>query len=172
MKKFEKYFKISLVDASSECRHHTRLAFLKFREMFPDEAREMYREFDEHAQKAIQEEEGSIKTPPKKCSGDKKKMMSQKFSTKGPKLTDSSIRKNATVKVPKNTEGSKTYTKHSDISSKFDNKNVPKTRRSDTNLEECKIYKKDSATNNSENEISSKSKIRFIKELHQFLRHS
>lgn len=62
---FEEYFKTSLSDASSDCRHYTRLAFLKFKELFPNEADDIYVGLDNATQKAIIDEEqngGQVKT--------------------------------------------------------------------------------------------------------------
>lgn len=54
---FENYFKASLTDAYSDCRYNTRLAFLRFKELFPNEADEIYEVLDSATQKAIIDEE-------------------------------------------------------------------------------------------------------------------
>lgn len=63
---FKQYFETSLADASSDCRHYSRLAFIRFREIFPKEADDLFDKLDPAIQKAINDEEangGKIRSP-------------------------------------------------------------------------------------------------------------
>lgn len=150
IKKFAKYFEVSLIDASSNCRQQTRLSFLRFREMFPDEAQELYRTFDEHAQKAI-EEEKTIKPTSMKNSTLKIKGSSEKFQIKPTKLSSLMKNKKPTEKQKSATVGSNMFTRHSEIPSKKTTQLLSKDTDSDLNLEEYKVSYRDARTTFSDN---------------------